>query len=289
MNKKIALSSLSIMAALALIGGATFAFFSDTETSTGNTFTAGAIDLQIDNTSYALDHNIPGFATPSGALVASTNTSWTLADLTIQKFFNFVDLKPGDYGEDTISVHVNDNDAWICAAAQVTDDTDESCTEPELGDDSTCVAPDTNGELDEQVNFAFWPDDGDNVLEVGETPFLAGPISGLNGAGQIALADSTGGALGPGPVAGGTTVYVGKAWCFGDLTAAPLDQDGVGTDGPIAPDRIGTGFTCDGSALDNSAQTDAVVGDLEFYAVQSRNNPDFDCDVDYTPSWVESI
>ncbi|HBB53974.1 TPA: hypothetical protein DCZ79_00530, partial [Candidatus Nomurabacteria bacterium] len=44
MNKKI-IVSLSVVAAVAAITvGATTAFFSDTETSTGNTFTAGAID-----------------------------------------------------------------------------------------------------------------------------------------------------------------------------------------------------------------------------------------------------
>ena len=46
-NSRILLSVASITAAVALVIGATFAFFSDTETSTGNTFTAGALDLKI--------------------------------------------------------------------------------------------------------------------------------------------------------------------------------------------------------------------------------------------------
>ena len=42
-----------MIAVVAIIAvGATGAFFSDTETSTGNTFAAGAIDLGVDNTSY---------------------------------------------------------------------------------------------------------------------------------------------------------------------------------------------------------------------------------------------
>jgi len=50
--KKI-LGSVGVLALVgALVLGATGAFFSDTETSTGNTFTAGAIDLGVDNTSY---------------------------------------------------------------------------------------------------------------------------------------------------------------------------------------------------------------------------------------------
>lgn len=50
MNTKIALSGMSILAALALIGGATFAFFSDNETSGGNTVTAGTLDLKVNGT-----------------------------------------------------------------------------------------------------------------------------------------------------------------------------------------------------------------------------------------------
>ncbi|MBI2031175.1 MAG: hypothetical protein HYT08_01035 [Candidatus Levybacteria bacterium] len=46
-NKKIALSLLSIVSALAIVGGATFAYFSDTANSTNNTFTAGTLDVEI--------------------------------------------------------------------------------------------------------------------------------------------------------------------------------------------------------------------------------------------------
>ena len=47
MNKKIALSLLSIASALVIVGGATFAFFSDTKTSTENTFAAGTLEVNI--------------------------------------------------------------------------------------------------------------------------------------------------------------------------------------------------------------------------------------------------
>lgn len=286
LNTRILLSGATILAAAALIVGATFAFFSDSETSTGNVLAAGDIDLRIDNTSYVTNS--------SGILVESPATSWTLRDLTVEKFFNFTDIKPGDIGEDTISIHVGSNNAWVCAAARVIVDSDETCTDPEQTDETgACIVETdgTNGELGDQINFSFWKDDGDNVLEVGETPFLSGPISGLNGSGTIALADtSVNSVFGQNvPATGGTTSYIGKAWCFGTLVATPLAQDGVNTDGPIAPNRVGTGFTCDGSALGNSAQTDKVVGDLQFYAVQSRNNASFTCAQGYTPVWPEGV
>src|SRR5687767_4298663 len=103
LNKKILTSLGLIVFAAAVVASSTGAFFSDTETSVGNTFAAGDIDLQIDNESYAIDYTIPGFVNPTGALALSSTTSWELTDLTVEKFFNFTDLKPGDYGEDTIS------------------------------------------------------------------------------------------------------------------------------------------------------------------------------------------
>jgi|SRR3989344_3801944 len=282
LNTRILASVAMLVFVGAVVASSTGAFFSDTETSTGNTFTAGDIDLQIDNTSYVTDAN--------GVLVASAATTWGMTDLTVEKFFNFTDLKPGDIGEDTISIHVGSNDAWLCAAAQVTNDSDQTCTEPEGDDDPTCAQPGTGqGELDEEVNFAFWIDDGDNVFESqsvngdGETVFLDGPISGLGLAGQIAIADTSGTAvLGSSPVPGGDTFYIGKAWCFGTLTETPVLQDGVNTSNPIT---AGTGFTCDGSGVDNAAQTDRVIGDLQFYAEQSRNNGSFQCSDDYNPVW----
>ena len=49
MNSKIAMSGLSILASLAVMGGATFAFFSSAATSTANTFAAGSLVLQVDD------------------------------------------------------------------------------------------------------------------------------------------------------------------------------------------------------------------------------------------------
>ncbi len=283
-NTKVMVSGAVILAAAALIIGGTFAFFSDTETSTGNTLVAGAIDLKIDNESYVIDYLVDGAVNPTGQLVPNSNTSWVLSDLTIEKFFNFEDLKPGDYGEDTISLHVENNDAYLCAAARITADLDNDITEPEdevSGANNDNNDGTTDGDLDSQVNIAFWGDDGDNVFEVGENVFLQGPISGLGQAGKIALADSTTNIWGPvAPVPGASTQYIGKEWCFGTLTPSPV---AAGTGGPIAR---GTGFTCSGAAsIDNIAQTDSVVGDLQFYAVQSRNNSTFTCAQNFIPAW----
>ncbi len=266
--KRIIYSSAVLLFVLGISAGATGAFFSDSEVSAGNTFAAGAIDLKIDNTSYYNN-------------IFSTSTSWTLTDLTIQKFFNFLDLKPGDRGEDTISLHVNTNDAYLCANVKLTSNDDNGQTEPEALVDATSSAGVGQGELAGAVNFVWWADDGDNVLESNESVISQGPIGalGLQGSTTITLADSqsniwtgTGG-----PVPGDKTYYIGKAWCFGTIGTAPLAQDGLGSSSPRTPATSSGGITCDGSALNNSTQTDSLTADVSFSAVQARNNSSFQC------------
>ncbi|MFZ2521879.1 MAG: hypothetical protein WAX44_02610 [Minisyncoccia bacterium] len=265
--KKILLSSALILFVSGALGlGGTGAFFSDKEISRLNSFTAGAIDLKIDNESYY-----------NG--VVSTTTSWTLADLTIQKFFDFPDLKPGDVGEDTISLHVDNNDAYLCANVKLTSNDDNGLNEPESEVDSTGGAGE--GELASNVNFIWWADDGDNVLESDEGVISQGPIGalGLNGSTTVALADSVTNIWTdvPGPVPGSETLYIGKAWCFGTISDEPLTQDGLGTTSPRRPSNSTGGISCDGSQLNNSTQTDSLTADVTFTAVQARHNNQFRC------------
>jgi len=267
----------------AITFGATNAFFSDTETSVANVFTAGAIDLKVDNESYY-----------NG--VFNALTSWSQADLNdgngpstdgTYKFFDFDDLKPADYGEDTISLHVDTNDAFMCANVTLTSDDDNTQTEPEAEVDSNGLA---TGELADLVNFIWWADDGDNVLENDESIISQGPIGALplNAPYELALADADENVWGGvGPVDGDETYYLGKAWCFGTIGTDPIDQDDSSTLMSPAGNNGGTalsgepedgGITCDGSSLGNESQTDSLTADIEFTVVQSRNNPGFQCE-----------
>lgn len=249
----------------AVAASATGAFFSDTETSTGNTFTAGDIDLQIDNTSYVTDN--------AGVLVASPANTWAMSNLTNQLFFSFDDVKPGDIGEDTISIHAGTNDAYACMAADITSTPDNGINDPE-GDAGDLTDGAAGGELQNFLNFSFWEDDGDNVYETGEVllPDLQGSAATIFDGGWNTIADSGNGPALP----GGSTTYVGKAWCFGTLAANGTAQDAVGVGGsPLL--RGTTGFTCDGSGSNNIAQTDGITVDVSFQAVQARNNGQFTC------------
>jgi len=153
MNKtrKILFSLLVVGVVAGLVGAGTTAFFSDTETSKDNVLQAGAIDLKIDNHSWY-----------NGRFI--DKTSWELTDLTIEKFFDFHDLKPGDWGEDTISIHVDNNRAWACANVTLTSSHENERIDPEKDDGDTTFGK-WEGELDEELNFVFWADDGDNVYE----------------------------------------------------------------------------------------------------------------------------
>ena len=270
--KKVLLSLATIGAVAALAFGASQAFFSDTETSTGNILQAGAIDLLVDNTSYITNEE--------GDLVASEATTWTQKDLTLEKFFNFTDLKPGDRGEDTISLHVNNNDAWACASVKFTENSDNGYSEPEdeMSGTSTDLNDGTpNGDLAEELNFAFWADDGDNVLETDESVVISGPASDILDGATLALADSQNGffAAAGVPLTGAQDYFIGKYFCYGSLTQTPVAE---GEGSPISgnPAR-GTGFSCDGSAVTNLSQTDKLVADITFYVEQARNNENFFC------------
>ena len=139
MNKKI-LISLSVIGVVAAIGiGGTVAYFSDTETSTGNTFTAGTLDLKVDDKD---DPDVVRIA--------------------------FSDLKPCDGVGDTEHLTISyqwtlanagsiSGQPWIEIANLV--DYDNGCSEPEGDVDNTCGdAGAGEGELSQylmmQVNAA---------------------------------------------------------------------------------------------------------------------------------------
>lgn len=278
MNKKIIISLITISVVGIIAVGGTIAYFSDTEISSGNTFTAGSIDLKVDN---ECSYNGVKCICPQGAgrccfdadgqgdCDSNEETcycTWEEKDLEDEVFFNFADLKPGDWGEDTISLRVENNDAWACAYLVDWEDTENGCVDPEkeAGDDCETNTGNPYGELAENLEFAFWWDiDGDNVYEPDDGEWLFGDINtaeGLISEGVLTIVDRN--PLYPrDPLEGGKKYYIGKVWCFGDLAWDDTDKK----------------WTCDGSGVGNKAQTDKLTGTIKFYVVQARNNSDFVC------------
>ncbi len=274
---------LSLAVIVALGGGAiasTGAFFNDTETSTGNTFAAGAINLTVDSTQHynnavcVANPNSPGTYYWQLELNAVAQTdqypvigspcdgTWAATDLGAQKFFNFADVKPGDKGENTVSLHIDNNPAWACVNIKTTANDENTYTQPEItaGDVSS-----TTGELAQNIHVFAWLDNattsqavpGDNIWQAGE-PILQNVValSDVNATTTLVLADGLSGT----PLPGGSTSYIGLGWCAGTLVTGPS----------------GT-WTCNGAAMDNKSQTDSATVDVAFTVEQARNNAAFRC------------
>ena len=192
MGKKILIGLSIIGIVSAVVIGATMAYFKDTETSTGNTFTAGSIDLKID---YKCDDG--ACDVPLKDLGAGDNFFGRTA--------KYCDIKPGDTGEVTISWHVNDNEAWGRLRIDDIQDWEYGCTEPEADIDTTCDTPGQGeGELSKNINFTAWIDDGDNILEDDEQILVQNkPLEDIVAEGGIKLPDK---------LIPCTTYYLGLRW-----------------------------------------------------------------------------
>lgn len=277
--KKILSSALMLSAVVAAVVVGTSAYFSDTETSTDNTFVAGEIDLEVANAGYYNGVLQDG----SGETV---DTSWALTDLTNQLFFNFLDVKPGDWGENTTTLYFESNPAYLCANITLTSAAENGLNDAEEEDLDGGALGNWDGELDDEIRFVAWVDDGDNSYEDGETVIMDGyasdlPQSDTNDGVTMPIADDTYNAYGTAGEAlpSETDYYIAHAWCFGEM-------DLYGAD-PVADNDPTTdpGFTCDGSSVTNVSQSDNMIGNISFYAVQYRHNEDFVCADGWNPNW----
>ena len=184
---------------------------------------------------------------------------WEATDIVGEKFFTFVDVKPGDHGKHVVSFHVEDNPSWTCFVVHDGVDAENTNTEAEqdVGDTSS-----PEGELSGQIEVFGWDDlDADGMYEPGdgETAIFTETLGDLAG---FPFHDS---GTANGVHAPGTTEYLGLAWCAGAISV----DGGSGA------------ISCDGSAMGNDAQTDSFVASMGGFAEQVRNNQDFFCaDVD---------
>lgn len=285
----------------ALVFGGTQAFFSDEERSTGNTFTAGEIDLTVDSVAHYnglvcvndlwhpegsvvwndddlenpflevvpqgndIDEDIEDFNTqnPNNYPQAGEDCegTWELTDLGPEHtFFNYGDLKPGDHGENTISLHLETNDGYACAIIDNLQDDDNGVVEPE-GEAGDTTPGDGEGELSEELRFFAWLDDGDNIWEDGEAELFSnteGPAGDvIDGVVYPLFTPETE------VMPANSTAYIGLYWCYGAITV----------------DAGNNTLACDGASVTNMTQTDSLMADISFYVEQSRNNEAFECPI----------
>lgn len=161
-------------------------------------------------------------------------------------FWQFNDIKPGDSGTNLISLHPFSNDAYVCLFTHNLVDAENTHLSPEVTAGDSSAGPANNGELSPFLKMFAWDDDGDGVYETGEATLVGPNVSLATGYASL-------------PIVGGTTDYVGIAWCAGTQAV------------------VGTTISCDGSAMSNVSQTDSSTMDVTAYAVQQRNNSEFSC------------
>lgn len=140
MTRKIMVSLLVIAVTAVMVGAGTFAYFSDTETSTGNTFTAGTLNLQVGNSD------------PTGEAISIANR------------------KPTDTGNAATWLVENTGslagDLAIAIGAVVNNENVLTEPEAEAGDTTSGV---TEGELGGLLKVAIWLDmDKDGLWDTGD-------------------------------------------------------------------------------------------------------------------------
>lgn len=149
---KILMSFLAIALVSTAAFGATQAYFSDTETSTGNTFAAGTLDLNLDG-----------------------------GNINVTKF-TITNAKPGDLGTGVWTVYnAGSIDGYIDIHSIALTNDDNTCTEPESTDgDNTCGVG--GGELSANMNVNLFIDvDGDGIFDAGDdTTIYSGLLSGIS-------------------------------------------------------------------------------------------------------------
>jgi hypothetical protein len=210
------------------------------------TFSTGGIDLKIDSRAWYNGVSVP-------------SATWALKNLTpgTDKFFNFDDVKPGDFGCNVISMHVKNGDAWLCLDFKNLKNLENGINEPEGIVDSNGT---TTGELAAGLQFFGWLDNGDGKYKSGEKPLFGTSTR----SGSVILNNTT---YSIGDSKSGRSCkkdesrYVAMCWCAGNLSV-----------------DMNTGkMSCDGSGLGNALQTDTVTVDVAIRALSSTGDPKFLC------------
>jgi len=133
MNAKGILMSILMIGVVAMAAGAgTFAYFSDTETSTENTFTAGTLDLTLSNDGTTYTDGV--------------TATWTASN-----------MKPGDTGVDTLYIkNAGSISGYIDLSGIGVTDAEGANPESE-----------TTGVMSDDLKIQLWIDtDGDEVVDV---------------------------------------------------------------------------------------------------------------------------
>ncbi len=198
--KRILISLMTIALVSALIGGSIYAYFSDIETSAGNTFTAGTLDLTVD-----------------------TENPWVSTKITASN------MKPGDSGVvDCTLTNAGNLAGTLTVDIKDLVDSQGTCTGPECVDEGgaysggSCTGH-TPVNLSSKIDIVVWVDDGagggtanDGVQDAGEQQLFSGTLAAANAAGPWTV---TGG------LGAGNTTYIGISYSIADTVTNEIQDD----------------------------------------------------------------
>lgn len=247
MSKRLSKSLIIVLAILTFGGYEAYACFVQGKEPIWNTFAKKKLELTIDFSGY---YNKLVDGHPNAG-------HWKPQDLSCQDFFHFDDVKPGDFGEGTISLHLKNQDAWGCAIIRPTENNDHGSSEPELLVDAKDNSKDQwDGELAQNLNLRVWADicavspakPGDNIFQPNCDKILYDKAAPLNSL-KLVLADSA-----------NQNVFTGKT------ESIKHDKDYyLGADWNVP------------SVVGNIIQTDTYKADVTFYTEQAEGNDGFKC------------
>jgi predicted ribosomally synthesized peptide with SipW-like signal peptide len=144
---------MSLVVILGLVGGGAFAAFSDTETSAGNTFSAGTLDLTY-NIAYTYSGAGTVTVTPLGAGVENNG---------VDSHISFANVAPGDSGVITWKItNAGSLPGKLNVQTHRVNDYDGVNPEPELVIEGIGITGTTPGELDNNMWLTtdYWMDAG---------------------------------------------------------------------------------------------------------------------------------
>lgn len=215
--------------------------FTATTTSTKVEFVGGGTNNSL---GIFLDHVTLHPYVCNYQVIGGSCKLWEEKDLTDGDYFwNYGDIKPGDYGTNIISLHAYSNDAFACLITHNIQDQENTLVDPEVALSDTSLT----GELSQFIETFAWEDvNQNNVYDAGDI-VISGPGVPLTTA------------LGIIPLTASNTKYIGLAWCVGDQTLS------------------GYNIVCNGAPVTDIAQTDSFTAFITAYIEQQRNNAGFKC------------
>ncbi|MFB6109189.1 MAG: hypothetical protein ABEJ82_10200 [Haloplanus sp.] len=206
------------------------------------------------------------FANLTAGLDAAARTGSARGDPLVR----LTDVKPGDFGELTLSLHLFNNPGYIWLTGGLAKASESGHAEPEAvdadesgpADEASADLGDAEVELLDAVQVLLWHDDGDNLR--GETEVVSSPHDvSMESSIQLSRSDAH--------IASGSLREVLGALSEG----IPLDADASTPDRVCYPNST-TRHVCLAWWLPvdhaNEIQTDSVAFDVGLYTEQCRHN-----------------